>query len=155
MGTASYTPREDSGGRLIIEPHLLALALQWAEQTDAAGKGVPLTRFHRALGLPSKAHSVHLRDALRLHGLIRREVREGWYRLLTVEEAVRAGKLPSGPWHTPPPLPNTAPNIAAEPAHPPTLHVEPSLLPALSANIGEPEADADAACITADDEVRA
>ena len=97
----AYTPREDSAGKLIIDERLLAMTLLWAEQTDADNKGVPLTRFHRGLGLPTKAHSFQLRDALRLHGLIRREVREGWYRLLTVGEAVEAGKLPPGPWYIP------------------------------------------------------
>jgi hypothetical protein len=94
-------PREDGAGKLIVDERLLAMTLLWAEQTDTDNKGVPLTRFHRGVGLPTKAHSVQLRDALRLHGLIRREVREGWYRLLTVEEAVKSGKLPPGPWYIP------------------------------------------------------
>ena len=99
----AYTPREDSAGNLLVDQRLLLLALRWAEQLGEDDRGVPMTRFKSALRLPSKAHSVQLVDALRLHGLIRREVRDGWYELLTVEAAVEAGKLPPGPWYTPPP----------------------------------------------------
>ena len=96
-------PQEDSAGNLVIDQWLLILTLQWAEQVDPEQEGVSITRFKSGVGLPSKAHSFQLRDALRLHGLIRRELKkEGWYRLLTVEEAVRAGKLPTGPWYTSP-----------------------------------------------------
>ena len=98
-----YTPQEDSAATLLVDQRLLLLALRWAEQLDQDDRGVPMTRFKSALRLPSKAHSVQLVDALRLHGLIRREVREGWYELLTVEAAVEAGKLPPGPWYTPQP----------------------------------------------------
>ena len=96
----AYTPRENSAGNLIVDHRLLALVLRWAEQVGQDDTGVPMTRFKSALHLPSKAHSLQLLEALRIRGLIRREVREGWYRLLTIEEAVRAGKLPPGPWYT-------------------------------------------------------
>ncbi len=96
-----YTPREDSAGNLVVDPWLLVMALRWAEQLGQDERGIPMTRFKGALRLPSKAHTLQLVKALRLHGLIRREVRDGWYELLTVEEAVRTGKLPPGPWYTP------------------------------------------------------
>ena len=73
-----YTPQEDSAGNLLVDQRLLLLALRWAEQLDQDDRGVPMTRFKSALRLPSKAHSVQLVEALRLHGLIRREVRDGW-----------------------------------------------------------------------------
>ncbi len=114
-GNPRYTPREDGEGNLVVDPQLLALTLQWAEQIDPDNQGVSITRFKSGVGLPSKAHSFQLRDALRTHGLIRRELKkEGWYRLLTVEEAVSAGKLPPGPWYTPPPeaCPAVAPPLA-------------------------------------------
>jgi hypothetical protein len=93
---------EDRDGHLVVDAPLLAFALQWAEHIDPEQQGVSITRFKSGIGLPTKAHSFQLRDALRIHGLIRRELKkEGWYRLLTVEEAVRAGKLPPGPWYVP------------------------------------------------------
>ncbi len=110
-----YTPREDGDGNLVVDPQLLALTLQWAEQIDPDNQGVSITRFKSGVGLPSKAHSFQLRDALRLHGLIRRELKkEGWYRLLTVGEAVTTGKLPPGPWYTPRPeeCPAATPSMA-------------------------------------------
>jgi len=115
----TYTPHEDSAGNLVIDQRLLLLTLQWAEQIDPENQGVSITRFRSGVGLPSKAHSVDLRTALREHGLIRRELKkEGWYRLYTVEEAVRAGKLPPGPWYTP--RPNDVSHSAA-----PAEEVEP------------------------------
>jgi len=88
-------------GNLIVDQRLLVMALRWAEQIGQDERGVPMTRFKNALHLPSKAHSLQLVEALRIHGLIRREVRDGWYELLTVEAAVRTGRLPPGPWYTP------------------------------------------------------
>jgi hypothetical protein len=115
--TTAYAPREDSEGNLIVDDHLLVLALQWAEQVGQEAQGVPITRFKRALNLPTKAHSYQLRDALRLRGLIRREVRDGWYRLISVHEAVRSGKLPFGPWYVPPAddLPGHASTTSTQP----------------------------------------
>jgi len=126
---ATYTPHEDSAGNLVIDQRLLLLTLQWAEQIDPENQGVSITRFKSGVGLPSKAHSVDLRTALREHGLIRRELKkEGWYRLYTVEEAVRAGKLSPGPWYTP--RPNDVSRAAApaedvEPGAPETEQSEP------------------------------
>jgi len=116
---ATYTPHEDSAGNLVIDQRLLLLTLQWAEQIDPENQGVSITRFKSGVGLPSKAHSVDLRTALREYGLIRRELKkEGWYRLYTVEEAVRAGKLSPGPWYMP--RPNDVSQAAA-----PAEEVEP------------------------------
>ena len=89
-------------GKLVIEPALLALTLAWAEATDPDNTGVSITHFRSGVGLPSKAHNLQLCNALRDHGLIREALkREGWFRLLTVAEAVEAGNLPAGPWYTP------------------------------------------------------
>jgi hypothetical protein len=125
---AQYSAREDGAGNLVVDPQLLLLTLRWAEQIDPDNQGVSITRFKSGVGLPSKAHSFQLRDALRRHGLIRRELkREGWYRLLTVEEAVRAGKLPPGPWYTPPAEP--VPPMAAPPAEHGAVPLESAAMP--------------------------
>ncbi|CAA9368189.1 MAG: hypothetical protein AVDCRST_MAG93-8163, partial [uncultured Chloroflexia bacterium] len=110
----AYTPREDDRGNLVVDDQLLVLTLQWAEQLGEDAQGVPITRFRRALDLPTKAHSYQLRDALEQRGLIRREVRDGWYRLVTIRDAVLSGKLPPGPWYVP-----SAPDDHAEAPAPP------------------------------------
>jgi len=100
-GTRGSTPegdqRVDGAGRLIVDSPLLAAALQWAASADS-GPGITLKGLAAGLQLPSRVAAAQLVDTLLAAGL-GAQTRDGWYRLLSVADAVASGKLPPGPWH--------------------------------------------------------
>jgi hypothetical protein len=87
----AHLERVGRNGLLIIDARLIVDALRWAADADN-GQGVTIKQLTAGLGLETRVQGAQLVDALLARGLAS-EVRDGWYRLVSVDEAKAAGHL--------------------------------------------------------------
>lgn len=90
--------RFDQYGLLIVDDALIAHVLGWAEENDQ-GEGASFRKLQTGLGLPNKLATERLMQALHEGNFIAEQLpRQGWFRLMTVSQAVSQGHLADGPW---------------------------------------------------------
>lgn len=91
--TAPRPIRFDHAGKLVIDDMLLAYVLRWVEEHDH-GEGVSFKTLQSGLELLNRAVTDQLMSALTERDFVAERLpRQGWFRLITVREAVSLGRL--------------------------------------------------------------
>jgi hypothetical protein len=96
--TTDQPIRFDQHGLLIVDDRLIAYVLRWAEENDQ-GEGASFRKLQTGLGLPNKLATERLMQALYECSFIAEQLpRQGWFRLMTLSQAISQGQLADGPW---------------------------------------------------------